>query len=98
MDIEACHCRRGRGGVFAGEPAKTHSSIDGDQSPALAAGLFLSLTDCSMSVATPRGSSCCATCPPGKVRMVQPRDSARCQLLSVLARSSADLSLGTKAT
>src|SRR6187401_1542857 len=62
------------------------------QSPDFAAALFLSFTDCSISVATPRGSSCCATCPPGNVRMVQPRDTARCQLLSVLARSSADLS------
>src|SRR5690242_11662791 len=52
------------------------------------AGLFWSWTDSSISVATPRGSSVIATCVPGNVRMVQPRATARCQLLSVLARSS----------
>src|SRR5687768_222024 len=61
-------------------------------------GLFLSPTASSIRVATPRGSSWWATWPPGKVRIVQPRETARCQLLSVLARSSADLSFGTKAT
>src|SRR5690606_3718243 len=52
----------------------------------------------AISLATPSGSSCWATWPPGNVRMVQPRDSAVRQPRSVFARSSIDWSLGTKAT
>lgn len=61
-----------------------------------AAGLPSAIS--ASSLATPCGSSCWATWPPGKVRMPQPRSWARCQPRSIFARSSRVWPSGTKAT